>query len=98
MTLSRRSFAVLLSLIAAVAVPTPGAAQHAAWPAKPVRIVVPFGPGGYTDTYGRLIALELAPALGQPVVVENRAGDWETSAANSWHARRLTATRCSSAA
>lgn len=75
MTLSRRSFAVLLSLIAAVAVPTPGAAQHAAWPAKPVRIVVPFGPGGYTDTYGRLIALELAPALGQPVVVENRAGD-----------------------
>jgi tripartite-type tricarboxylate transporter receptor subunit TctC len=44
------------------------------WPARPIRIVVPFGPGGTTDLLGRLVAEGLRKSLGQSVVVENKAG------------------------
>lgn len=46
----------------------------AAWPERPITIIVHFAPGGANDLLGRLIAAELAPVLGQSVVVENRPG------------------------
>jgi tripartite-type tricarboxylate transporter receptor subunit TctC len=44
------------------------------WPSRPIRLLVPFSPGGVTDTSGRLIAEALAARLGQSVVVENKPG------------------------
>ena len=44
------------------------------WPARPVRMILPFPPGGGTDILGRLIAERLSASLGQPVVTENRGG------------------------
>lgn len=57
---------------AAVAAVIPAAAQT--YPSKPLRVVVPFAPGGSTDVLGRLVAQRLSRGLGQNVIVENRAG------------------------
>lgn len=68
--ISRRKAFVLTG--AAVAAPALVLAQ--AWPARPIRLVVPFPPGGLIDNMARLIAPRLAQELGQPVVIDNKPG------------------------
>jgi len=50
------------------------AVRAQAWPSQPVKIVVPYIPGGATDTAGRMIAEKLTPLVGQQVIVENKGG------------------------
>ena len=61
-------------LVAAAALAATGSATAQGWPAKPVKVVVSFPPGSTPDTVARVVAQRLQDALGQPFVVENRAG------------------------
>jgi tripartite-type tricarboxylate transporter receptor subunit TctC len=70
MPITRRTLALGLGVL-----PLPALAQSAEeWPQRPVRIVVPFAPGGSTDVGARILAERMGQTLGRPVLVENRAG------------------------
>jgi len=71
LSINRRT---LLQAGAATALWPAFALAQTAWPNKPIRIVVPFTPGGTTDFVARLVGIELSRSLGQPVVVENKPG------------------------
>ena len=68
-----RLLSLVLSGLIGVALASSALAQDA-YPTRPVRLVVPFPPGGTTDIFARLIGEKLTQALGQPVVIENRGG------------------------
>lgn len=70
--ISRRTM-VRSGLAGAAAVALPVLAQPA-WPSRPVRIVVPYTPGGFTDQMARLVQIGLQNRLGQPVVIDNKPG------------------------
>jgi tripartite-type tricarboxylate transporter receptor subunit TctC len=71
--MKRRSVAAILALLAALSLHAlPAAAQS--WPSKPVRIVVPYPPGGSNDIVARALQPQLASTLGQPVTIDNRGG------------------------
>jgi tripartite-type tricarboxylate transporter receptor subunit TctC len=53
-------------------------AQTAPWPAKPIKLIVPFSPGGSNDVFARVLATKLAARLGQPILVENKLGSGGT--------------------
>ena len=69
--MQRFALALLLALAAAVPA-TPAAAQD--YPSRPVRLIIPFPPGGSNDVVGRMIGTQLSERLGKQVVVDNRAG------------------------
>jgi tripartite-type tricarboxylate transporter receptor subunit TctC len=64
----------LLALSAAALLGGTREAAAQEWPQRPIRVIVPFGPGGGADIIGRIIAQSLQEKLGQPVVIENRPG------------------------
>ena len=64
----KKSLALLLALLFAQA------SQAQTWPAKPVHLIIPFAPGGPTDIVARLVSQKLTESLGQPMIVESRAG------------------------
>ncbi len=72
---TRKITAVLAALTASVAtLAAIPAAQAQAYPTKPVRVIVPFAPGGSTDIIARLVGERMGRELGQPFVIENRGG------------------------
>lgn len=77
--MNRRS---LLGALALAPLSLPAFGQ-AGWPGRPLRIVVPFAPGSFTDVSARLLAQELTEQLGQQVIVENRAGAGGTLGAST---------------
>ena len=63
----------VLGALAIVTV-TAGSAQAQGWPNRPIRMVVPYTPGGYTDLMARLVSQKMSEALGQTFVIENKPG------------------------
>lgn len=75
-----RAVSALLAAGALFAAPDSTIAQDAAsaWPTKPIRIIVPFGAGSFTEIAARTVGAELSDKLGQPIIVETKGGAGST--------------------
>lgn len=78
MDVDRRAWMTAVAAIAGMAAlrARPAAAQ--AYPQRPVKIIVPYAPGGGTDVFSRLLAAQMEREFGQPLVIDNRAGGGST--------------------
>src|SRR4051794_20831337 len=77
---TRTGIGAILALAGALAPPGTGSAQD--YPRQPIRLIVPFAPGGGADLTARILGEPLAKRLGQPVVIENRPGAGATIGAD----------------
>jgi tripartite-type tricarboxylate transporter receptor subunit TctC len=71
-----RTLIILLSFASFASLSSPAFSQQ--FPTRPIKIIVPFGPGGFTDVAARILQKELAPAIGQSIVIENKPGAGST--------------------
>lgn len=69
-----RIYPAVAAALVALSIAVPSVVQAQSWPTRPIKFIVPFPAGGTADMLGRLAAKEMQTTLGQPVVVENRAG------------------------
>ena len=83
----------MLTLAAALAGLALAAPAAAAFPERPIKIIVGFPAGGPLDTHGRLLADKLQAALGQPIIIDYKAGAGGAVGADLVPSRRPTATR-----
>ena len=83
MNLLRPAFRTLLPGTAALLLALPAITQAQAWPAKPIRAIVPFSIGSTIDIIGRIVADPLAAQLGQQIIIENRGGAGGTIGSNA---------------
>lgn len=74
MSISRRTFNQLIVAGGSSLLAAPFVRARSAWPDKPVRMIVPYTPGGFTDVVARLVSQQLSTRLGQQVIVENKPG------------------------
>ncbi|HSS27478.1 MAG TPA: tripartite tricarboxylate transporter substrate binding protein [Usitatibacter sp.] len=68
----------ILFIVSFVSFVVPSFSHADTYPSHPIKIIVPFGPGGFTDVVARILQKELGSAIGQPIVIENRAGAGST--------------------
>src|ERR1700704_2764506 len=85
----RRNFGLLGF---ALAIAAPGAARAQAWPTHDIRAVIPLAPGNAQDVVGRIVLDQPSRQIGQPIVVENRAGAGGTTGLPLWRKPEPTAT------
>ena len=94
-TFRRRSVATVAAVtLACTFAVLPSAHAQGVWPTKPVRIVVPFAPGGTTDILARALVPDLSRAFGQQFIVTTGRAPEATWAQRSWPGRPAMATPC----
>ena len=72
--MQRRNWIAAAAALVAISPFLANTASAQAWPTRPIKLVVPFPPGGLIDNMARLVAPKLALELGQPIVIDNKPG------------------------